>query len=295
MTHSLSSPDYLRTRTAYHHLVHTLAGALPPPASDTAEDRHRRDTAAIAQVAALCPANVAEATLAAQYVAASAQAMECLRLTHAPRTPGHLTLKCNAQAALMMRQSQGAMGMLLRMQAARQSRETNDETAGNAAWTEHRAIQIMTGALTEPAAAPAEHAPQDAPDPGPCLHPHPDPGPDPDPDPDPGPDPDRGPDHDPDPGPDTGPDVGLDTGPAPGSDTDPDAGPPPLRSAEPTIPGPLAAAEAYAIIYPVRARIIRRLGRVPDNPDFGPPEEDVVRLIVQGQTPALRALDQRMG
>src|SRR6185437_16079558 len=90
-------PGYLRTRAAYHHLIYTLGKSLPPPIPDTPEARYQRDQAAIAQIAALCPANVAEASLAAQFVAASAQAMDCLRLTHAPETPGTMTLKCNAQ------------------------------------------------------------------------------------------------------------------------------------------------------------------------------------------------------
>ncbi len=56
------------------------APLLPPPITDTPEDLARRDNAAIAQVASLLPANADEATLAAQYVAAHAQAVDCLRL-----------------------------------------------------------------------------------------------------------------------------------------------------------------------------------------------------------------------
>src|SRR6185437_1499205 len=143
-------PAYLRNRDAYHHLVHTLSLSLPPPPDGTPEALALRNTAAIAQVAALCPANAAEATLAAQFVAAHAQAMDCLRLTHTLETPGHLTLKCNAQAALMMRQSQGAMRMLLRTQAARQARDANPAAAGAAAWTEHAAAELMIEKLTHP-------------------------------------------------------------------------------------------------------------------------------------------------
>jgi hypothetical protein len=54
-----------------------------------------------------------------------------------------------------------------------------------------------------------------------------------------------------------------------------------------------AEAEQYAQIYPQRAALIRRLGRLPDNPSFGPPHEDLVRAIVQGRSPALVALDNR--
>jgi hypothetical protein len=144
-------PGYLRTRAAYHHLIHMLGASLPPPVPDA---RYQRNQAAIAQIAALCPANAAEAGLAAQFVAASAQAMDCLRLSHDPATPPTVTLKCNAQAALMMRQAQGAMRTLLLAQAAR--RKTN---ADEAAWTEHMAGQMMTGSLTEPQPAAAVEAP----------------------------------------------------------------------------------------------------------------------------------------
>jgi len=147
-------PGYLRTRAAYHHLIHTLGGSLPPPMPDTPEARYQRDQAAIAQIAALCPANVAEATLAAQFVAASAQAMDCLRLTHDLATPPAVTLKCNAQAALMMRQAQGAMRTLLRVQAER--RKAN---ADEAAWTEFTVGQMMTESLTDPAPASAPEPP----------------------------------------------------------------------------------------------------------------------------------------
>jgi hypothetical protein len=50
-------------------------------------------------------------------------------------------------------------------------------------------------------------------------------------------------------------------------------------------------AEQYAIHYPKRAQLIRRLGGLPPNCSFGPPEPDLVRAIVTGTTPHLRALD----
>ena len=61
----------LLPRDAYYQLVHSLRGLLPPPVTDTPEDEVRRDNAAIAQVACLLPANAAEATLGAQFVAAT--------------------------------------------------------------------------------------------------------------------------------------------------------------------------------------------------------------------------------
>jgi len=50
-------------------------------------------------------------------------------------------------------------------------------------------------------------------------------------------------------------------------------------------------AEQYARIYPARARRIRALGGLPERLDFGPPSAELVRAIVMGSSPALRALD----
>ena len=176
MTQNIApDPAYLRNREAYQHLVYTLSTSLPPPPDDSPERLRQRDQAAIAQVAALCPANPAEAALAAQSVAANAQAMECLRLAHHPDSDLVMGLKCSAQAASMMRQSHSGLNALRRLQAAREKRDANATTASAAAWTEHAVAASMTDALTsanpEPRAAPAERDTQ------PAAHPnfeHPD-------------------------------------------------------------------------------------------------------------------------
>jgi hypothetical protein len=83
------------------------------------------------------------------------------------------------------------------------------------------------------------------------------------------------------------------------------AGAPPAAPAEPPtvppVPEPSVAeppqrdmaaeAELYAVLYPRRARLIRSLGGLPDNPDFGPTDPELVPFIVSGTTPHLRALD----
>jgi hypothetical protein len=218
-------------RDAYWQLIHTLCTSLPPPVTDTPEDRTHRDNAAIAQVAALLPANAAEAALAAQYVAANAQAMDSLRLARDPAMPLVQVLQCSAQSASMMRQSQGALRMLLRLHAARQKLEANAAALDRAAWTEHCAAGLMAHALTGAPLA-AVDLPPPPPPPAPVPEPY----------------------------------------------------------AEP-VPDPAAEAEEYALIYPRRAALIRQLGRLPDNPSFGPPEDYLVRALVAGRTPALLALD----
>jgi hypothetical protein len=78
------APDHLHDplpADAYYQLVRTLCLTLPPPpgVKPGPDDLARRDHAAIARIAALAPANAAEADLAAQFVAASEQWKDCLR------------------------------------------------------------------------------------------------------------------------------------------------------------------------------------------------------------------------
>ena len=157
----------LLPRDAYYQLVHSLRGLLPPPVTDAPEDEARRDNAAIAQVASLLPATAAEATLAAQFVAAHAHAADCLRLARRFESDGALFLKFTAQSASMMRQSQGAIRTLLHLQAVRQKREADSAATDRAAWTEHCATEYMAQALpggrptSRPPSAPAPQPSQD--------------------------------------------------------------------------------------------------------------------------------------
>src|SRR5260370_40306663 len=159
---------------AYYHLVRTLCLTLPPPLTDSPDDLARRNHAAVARIAALVPANAAEADLAALYVAASEQWKDCLRLAQLPETTPGIALKCRAQAVSMMRQAQSALRLLLRLQEARQKREANRAACNSAAWTEHCASALMAEAL---AAAPAAAQPRPAmaEPPAPAVHSQPPP------------------------------------------------------------------------------------------------------------------------
>jgi hypothetical protein len=136
----------------YYYLVHTLCQGLPDPLTDSPEDLARRNDAAIAEVAALCPANLVEAKVAVLHVAASEHALRALREAVQPDISLLGAMKCRAQANSMMRQSQGALRLLLRMQAARQKTEANAEARDRAAWAEHCALNLMTEALSPPKA-----------------------------------------------------------------------------------------------------------------------------------------------
>jgi hypothetical protein len=137
----------------YYQLVHTLTALLPPPLDDTPDALHTRNRAAIAKVAALLPVNANEADLAAQCIAARAQAEDILRLLRQHADDIHLTIRLNAQYGSMVRTSLSAHARLLRVQALRQKREATDGAANQDAWTQHIAERSMLGVVT-PAAEP---------------------------------------------------------------------------------------------------------------------------------------------
>lgn len=152
---------------AYCHLVRTLCLALPPPLTDSPEDLRRRDHAAIARLAALAPANAAEAELGGQFVAASEQWKACWRLAEQPGAAPEWAAKCRAQGASMMRQANSALGLLQRMQSTRRKLEADSTARDRLAWTEHCALGLMAEALAQPTTPPAscEPAPASRPDP----------------------------------------------------------------------------------------------------------------------------------
>jgi hypothetical protein len=127
---------------AYRHLFLTLRAAMPP-AADDARAAHLRDQAAVAQVAGLCPANAAEAALAAQFVAANANALACLALVQRPGSPADDGARHAATANTMMRRAQDALALLVRLQNQRTKRDADTAGADQAAWMEHAASAWM--------------------------------------------------------------------------------------------------------------------------------------------------------
>ena len=152
-------------RDVYYQIVHTLRAGLPPPATDSEENLVRRDNAAIAEVASLLPANAEEVALAAQFVAANAQALDCLRLAREHAADPSRVLKCTAQSASMMRQARGARALLLRVQAVRQKREADGAATDKAAWIEYCAVGLMADALGRNPPAPIAEPPPPEPEP----------------------------------------------------------------------------------------------------------------------------------
>ena len=172
-------PDHLALQLpadAYYHLVRTLCLTLPPPPGEKPgpDDLARRDHAAIARIAALAPANAAEADLAAMFVAASEQWKDCLRLAQLPETTPQMAPKCRAQAIGMMRQAQSALRLLLKLQETRGKRDADNAGSERAAWSEHCAIALMAEALAAPPAA-AQPRPAMAEPPAPAVQSQPEP------------------------------------------------------------------------------------------------------------------------
>jgi hypothetical protein len=144
-------------RSTYWQLLHMLRGMLPDPEDDTPEALAHRDHAAIAQVAAMLPANADEAFLAAQCVGARLYGMDCIREARGLAKIDPLwQRKCAAQGFSAFRESRQARSLLARLQAAREKREADPAATDRAAWSEHCSIGLMTDALGE---APAEAMP----------------------------------------------------------------------------------------------------------------------------------------
>jgi hypothetical protein len=147
----------------YYQLVYTLTDLLPPPIDDTPEALHVRNRAAIAKVAALLPVNANEADLAAQCIAARAQAEEMLRLLRQHANDIRLVIRLNAQYGSMVRTSLSVHGRLMRVQALRQKREKIDAAANEDAWALHVAEQSMLAVLDPDSELPEAAWPKVAP------------------------------------------------------------------------------------------------------------------------------------
>jgi len=273
---------------SYYQLYHTLAGTLPPPVNDTPEALAARTHAAMDKVAAMLPTNANEADLAAQCVAMRAQADHVLRALRKHEGDIAVEMKLNAQYNAMVRTSSAVLGRLQRTQAIRYKREADGAALKADESTQYVVVRYMQQAMEagpapaapagQAAPAPAAEPPAPvpaaiAPKPASALAAAPPPAPAPAADtPPPAP-------------------IAAPAAPAPVVATPPHCSAPALAETAEQPPDLAAEAERYAILYPRRARQIRRLGGLPDDCDFGPPEPELVPFIVNGNSPALRALD----
>jgi hypothetical protein len=164
METSFSPPPGINLSTPlYYQLVYTLTDLLPPPLDDTQEGLRARNHAAIAKVAALLPVNANEADLAAQCIAARAQAEDVLRLLRQHAGDIGLVMRLNAQYSSMVRTSLSVHARLMRVQAVRHKREAIDGAANQDAWAQHIAERSML-VVVDPHAVPRQAAsPEGAP------------------------------------------------------------------------------------------------------------------------------------
>lgn len=269
-------------RQAHYQLVHTLDAILPPPLADTPEALLARTDAAILKIGDLLPTNTNEADLAAQCVAARAQAEEIMRLTREHAGDIKVVTKLNAQYIAMVRTSLSAYAHLLRAQARRHKREQNNDALKADEWTQHIVVSRMNQAL-KAGPAPAMQPPAHTLSAEPPLEPAPRPA---------APATDQ-----PAPAPTADPSAKQAAHP-PASPPPSPVGSRPHRHVEPTLPeidepprNLAAEADYYANVYPQRARLIRRYGALPPDCDFGPPDDNLVRMVATGTSAALRALD----
>ncbi|HET8995471.1 MAG TPA: hypothetical protein VFN42_02275 [Acetobacteraceae bacterium] len=285
MTQPLPDTSFAqRLYTTHYEALFKVYPILPPPLEDTPEGYARRDAAVIEQIAQLVPASAIEAELAAKAVAGFEYWAHCLREAAPVPHDSPLHDRLTAQAARVGRDARGYLASLQRVQTMRTKREATEAGAFRADVIEDNTRSTLQTVLAHPPKAQPVKAQQ------PAL-----------------------------------PEAGLPC-PAAVPDTDaatPQPAPLPAEPAAPPVPLPhLTAvprvvaspsparrrprthndngwprpdwaeeAERYAIIYPERARLIRRLGRLPSPCTFGPPEKPLLRAIIAGSSPALCALD----
>jgi len=148
--------------TLYYQLVYTLTDLLPPPLDGSPEALRARNLSAIAKVSALLPVNANEADLAAQCIAARAQAEDILRLLRQHAGDIQLVIRLNAQYSSMVRTSLSVHARLMRVQAVRQKREAIEGAANQDGWTQHIAEQSMLRVVDADAARLAAAPPAPA-------------------------------------------------------------------------------------------------------------------------------------
>jgi hypothetical protein len=107
---------YVLPRDLFRRALVMLRQVLPPPLIGDPADTTQRDMDAMAEVAAMRPADAVETALAAQFVAANALAFDIMAvITESPVD----AMKHWAASGAMFRQSHAALAALGRVQAAR--------------------------------------------------------------------------------------------------------------------------------------------------------------------------------
>ena len=115
------------------------------------------NNAAAARIAALAPTNADQAELAAQCVAARAQAEDLMRLIRLHAADVNLVVKLNAQCAAMFRASLAAHNRLLREQRRRREQPPADKSERTAQTAAPAALRPSPVPKTETKSQPSKN------------------------------------------------------------------------------------------------------------------------------------------
>lgn len=147
-------PLQLLPIAVFRTLVADIYATVPSPTLTAPELIADRVHSAIAEIASMVPANAEECAIALRAVIADAQAKDCVRQAREIFNDPTPSMKCQAQASLMMRTANAARSMLLRVQAARRKREAIPAACNQDAWTIHATEALLLSAAGHPTAAP---------------------------------------------------------------------------------------------------------------------------------------------
>jgi len=153
-------------------VAETLHAALPELVGNTPEALAARDAVAMRLVAALAPADAAEAALAAQSVVAGAHAFHCQWLAQQYSPASELGMKLRAQSAGFEHEAERSRSLLLTIQKKRRKREAANVAARPKSPPHGRGQDAGGGLATQGGAAVAQPAlppaPQEATKPAPA-------------------------------------------------------------------------------------------------------------------------------
>jgi hypothetical protein len=147
-------PFQLLPKAVYRTLVADIYALVPPPTLTDPQLIADRVHSAIATIASMVPANAEECEIALRVVTADAQYKEAIRQARELFNDPTPSMKCQAQASLMMRTANAARTMLLRVQSARRKREAVPAACNQDAWTIHATEALLLAADGQDVPAP---------------------------------------------------------------------------------------------------------------------------------------------
>jgi hypothetical protein len=135
-------------RDDFHRLIFDMLRAtLPPAVTNSPEEAASRDRAMADAIASLNPSNADQLLLTAQYIAATIEALDCLRPARKAPDDEALQRRCSTRSASMLRQARGARSLLFRLHADRTPRHLDLRPRQTAAEVEKAVDAIVARAF----------------------------------------------------------------------------------------------------------------------------------------------------